>query len=142
VGSIEVAEVLREHGHRVTRPRVAVWRALETSSGHATVEDLAVRAQELEPGVNLASVYRSLALFADLDLARESRLGDDEATRWEIAHPDEHFHLVCEACGRVDHHVGELVGQIEQHLRDGHAFVPRTVELIVTGRCAACMDRR
>ena len=135
---VAVEAVLREHGHRVTRPRVAVWRALESTSGHATVEEVAARAQELEPGVNLASVYRSLALFSDLDLARESRLGDEEATRWEIAHPDEHFHLVCEDCGNVDHHVGELVEQIEEHLRSGHEFVPRTVELIVTGRCANC----
>lgn len=139
--SIEVESVLREHGHRVTRPRVAVWRALAESDGHATVEELAAGARAYEPGLNIASVYRSLALFADLDLARESRLGEQDATRWEVAHPDEHFHLVCERCGRVDHHVGELVDQIERHLRKGHAFVPLTVELIVTGHCADCTSR-
>ena len=134
--AIEVEAVLRQHGHRVTRPRVAVWRALVESEGHATVEDLAARAQQWEPGVNLASVYRSLALFADLDLARESRLGD--GSRWELAHPDEHFHVVCQGCGSVDHHVGGLVEQIAAHLEEGHAFQPRTIELIVTGMCAPC----
>ncbi len=137
----DIAQVLRDRGHRVTRARLAVWQALESSGGHATVDDLAARAQRIEPGVNLASVYRSLALFAELDLARESRLGDEDATRWEVAHPDEHFHLVCEQCGAVDHHVGELVQRISEHLEQGHGFLPHTVELIVTGTCRWCRER-
>ena len=138
--SAEIAEVLRAHGHRVTRARLAVWEALESSGGHATVDDLASRAQRLEPGVNLASVYRSLALFSDLELARESRLVDEDATRWEVAHPDEQFHLVCEECGSVDHHVGGLVQRITEHLEAGHGFLPRTVDLTVTGVCRSCRE--
>jgi Fur family ferric uptake transcriptional regulator len=84
-------------------------------------------------------VYRSLSLFSELDLARESRLGDQEASRWELAHPDEHFHLVCQRCGRVDHHVGTLVASVREHLRRGHGFVPDDIELTVTGTCADCL---
>lgn len=129
---------LRERGYRVTRPRRAVWRALTEADGHLTVEEVATRVAERDPGVNLASVYRSLTLFAQLDLVRESRLGDEDVTRWELAHPDEHFHLICERCGRVDHHAGDLVAQIVDHLRSGHDFSPTAVELSVVGRCAAC----
>ena len=136
--SDEIAAALREAGHRVTRPRRAVWAALVDAEGHLTVEELAERVEQREPGVNLASVYRALAVFADLGMVRESRLGDEEAGRWEIAHPDEHFHLVCEECGAIDHHVGTLVEQVRAHLADGHGFRPREVELIVTGTCAAC----
>ena len=134
----DVTEVLRAHGHRVTRPRRAVWRALVDAAGHLTAEELADRVQRREAGVNLASVYRSLALFQELDLVRESRLGDDDAARWEVAHPDEHFHLVCDVCGAVEHHVGTLVEQVRSHLDDGHGFEARTVELIVSGRCRDC----
>lgn len=132
---------LRDRGLRVTRPRRAVWRALHDADGHLTVEELAARVAEDHPGVNLASVYRSLALFAQLDLVRESRLGDEDVTRWELAHPDEHFHLVCEGCGRVDHHAGDLVASIVEHLRGGHNFEARSVELSVVGRCASCAGR-
>ena len=129
---------LREAGHRVTRPRRAVWAALTSAGGHLTVEELTDRVQREEPGVNPASVYRSLAVFQELDLVRESRLGDEEAGRWELAHPDEHFHLVCVDCGAIDHHVGNLVAQVRDHLDDGHGFEPLQVDLVVTGRCAAC----
>ena len=134
----ELAETLRASGHRVTRARRAVWAALAEADGHLTVEEVAELARRREPGVNLASVYRSLAVFEQLDLVRASRLGDDDAGRWELAHPDEHFHLVCESCGRVDHHAGTLVDQVRDHLAKGHGFEPRGVELIVTGRCAEC----
>jgi Fur family ferric uptake transcriptional regulator len=136
----ELSDQLRRKGYRVTRPREAVWRALIEAEDHLTVEEVARRVGRQQPGVNLASVYRSLALFAQLDLVRESRLGDEDVTRWELAHPDEHFHLVCDVCGAVDHHAGDLVGQIVEHLRSGHQFEPQSVELTVVGRCGACSD--
>jgi Fur family transcriptional regulator, ferric uptake regulator len=137
----ELERTLRASGHRVTRPRRAVWEVLRTAAGHLTVEEIVDRVTATGGGADTASVYRSLALFEELGLARTSRLGDTDASRWELAHPDEHFHLVCEVCGEVDHHVGSLVAQIRDHLHEGHGFEPRDVELVVTGRCARCQDR-
>jgi Fur family ferric uptake transcriptional regulator len=134
----DLTDRLRDRGFRVTRPRQAVWLALMDADDHLTVEEVAARVTERHPGVNLASVYRSLALFAQLDLVRESRLGDEDVTRWELAHPDELFHLVCDSCGRVDHHAGDLVARIVEHLRGGHGFDATSVELSVVGTCADC----
>ena len=132
-----VAEVLRAHGYRVTPQRRLVWDVLHEARGHLTAEEIADRIAERRGEVNLASVYRALALLSDLDLVRESRLGDAGA-HWELSHPDEHFHLVCDDCGEVTHHEGSLVEMVAQHLEDGHGFAPHTVELVVTGRCARC----
>lgn len=134
----DVSERLRGHGYRVTRPRQAVWRVLADAQDHLTVEEVAARVAERHPRVNLASVYRSLALFAELDLVRASRLGDETVSRWELAHPDEQFHLVCDTCGMVDHHAGDLVRRVVEHLQTGHRFAARSVELTVVGRCAEC----
>jgi Fur family ferric uptake transcriptional regulator len=111
---------------------------LAAADEHLTVEQIAGAVEARGDDVDLASIYRALALFAELGLARETRLGGEEAARWERAHPDEHFHLVCAVCGAVDHHVGSLVAQIHDHLDDGHGFEVHDVELVVTGRCAVC----
>lgn len=144
MAATDIAEVLHDHGHRVTRPRRAVWRELVAADSHLTVEELAGRIEQQagdgDRGVDLASVYRSLALFEELGLVRQSRLGDEDAGRWELAHPDEHFHLVCRECGAVTHHQGTLVDQVATHLRDNHDFEPDTIELVVTGRCDVCRD--
>jgi Fur family transcriptional regulator, ferric uptake regulator len=133
--TVELDLTLREQGYRATTPRRAVWDALLRAGGHVTVEELA----ELVDGdVDQASIYRALALFESLGLARTSRLGDRDANRWEPAHPDEHFHLVCTNCGEIDHHVGSLVAQISTHLDQGHGFEVEQVELVVNGRCRRC----
>ncbi|MEX1177075.1 MAG: Fur family transcriptional regulator [Nitriliruptor sp.] len=134
----DLERTLREHGHRSTRPRRAVWRVLRDARAHLTVEEIQRALQADGEEVDLASIYRALALFSELDLAREARLGGTEAARWERAHPDEHFHIVCGECGTVDHHVGSLVADIRAHLDEGHGFEAEDVELVVTGRCAAC----
>ncbi len=133
----ELVQALRASGHRITRPRLAVWHVLTEADAHLTVEQLDTRLREAGEAVDLASVYRALALFAELGIVRETRLGDD-ASHWERAHPDEHFHLVCVACGDVDHHVGSLVAQIRDHLHSGHGFEVEDVELVVSGRCSRC----
>ena len=134
----EVAGLLRRRGYRLTRPRQVVWEVLHRAGGHLTAEEIADEVGRVSPGVNLASVYRALALLSDLDLVRESRLGEGGAARWELAHPDEHFHLVCDRCGEVTHHAGRLVEQILEHLTEEHGFAARSVELVVSGRCRRC----
>jgi Fur family transcriptional regulator, ferric uptake regulator len=136
--SVDLDRTLREQGHRSTRPRRAVWRVLAHAHDHVTVEELDRRLRDAGEEVDLASIYRALALFAELGLARETRLVGEDAARWELAHPDEHFHLVCASCGDVDHHVGSLVEQIRTHLDEGHGFEVADVDLVVTGRCARC----
>jgi Fur family transcriptional regulator, ferric uptake regulator len=135
---IELSDELRSRGYRVTQPRRAVWEVLRRAEGHLTVEEVTSRIGASGTEVDLASVYRTLALFEELGLARTSRLGGSEAGRWELMHPDEHFHLLCEVCGEVDHHVGSLVARIQEHLDSGHGFEVRAVELTVTGVCSRC----
>jgi Fe2+ or Zn2+ uptake regulation protein len=134
----ELGVLLRDHGYRLTSPRWLVWSVLRNAAGHLTAEEVAAQVHEADPTVNISSIYRSLALFEELDLVRESQLGIDDSARWEIAHPDDHFHMVCRKCGSVDHHVGELVDQIRSHLGDHHDFDVDNIDLVVTGVCSEC----
>lgn len=128
-------DTLRAHGYRATRPRRSVWEALQRTTGHVTADELI----DLVSGdVDPASVYRALALFEEIGLARVSRFQASDAGRWEPAHPDEHFHMVCRECGRVDHHVGTLVAGIREHLTGDHGFAAEEITLTVTGRCRTC----
>ncbi|MGH8912632.1 MAG: Fur family transcriptional regulator [Acidimicrobiia bacterium] len=133
-----LAVLLRERGHRSTPPRRLVWDALTSARGHLTAEQIAAEVHRRDPSVNLSSVYRTLALFTELDLVRESNLGTNGGSRWEPAHPDDQFHLVCESCGEVQHHAGDLVDEIRTHLAADHGFAADRVELVVTGICSSC----
>lgn len=134
----DLAATLRHAGHRVTTPRRAVWEVLHEAASHLTAEDITERVQGDDPGINVSSIYRTLGLLADLGLVRESSLGPTAASHWELAHPDEEFHLRCVLCRRVEHHGGDLVDQVKAHLLAEHGFDASGVELLVSGTCSRC----
>lgn len=134
----DVETRLRERGYRVTEPRMRVYELLRGGEGHLTAEEIAQALADGEESVTLSSVYRVLAVLEELGLVRSTRLGDADASHWELAHPDEHFHVVCTRCGAVDHHRGSLVAVIEEHLRDGHDFEPDDITVLVRGTCRTC----
>lgn len=129
---------LRARGHRVTATRQAVWGVLQATERHLTVDEIVRATAAAGHPVGLASVYRTLDLFEELGFARRSQVADEDANRWEVAHADENFHMACALCGAVEHHVGSLVGAIEEHLQHRHGFEVYAVDLRVTGRCARC----
>lgn len=131
----ELRAALRSVGARTTAPRVAVWHAVQQLTHHATAEELAAAVGE---GADAASVYRTLALFEELGLVRSSRLAGASAAVWERAHAGEHVHLVCTACGRVEHHPGELLQELTEHVDADHGFAVAHAELTVRGSCRSC----
>lgn len=124
---------------RVTQPRQLVWDVLSSEHGHLSAAEVAERVRTRDPGVNVSSVYRALALFAQLDLVRESRNGDDSALTWEVRHPDGVIHLVCSSCGAVVHHHTDRVAQLAREIAKV-PFAPDTIDVRVTGVCADCAE--
>ena len=134
---MDVGHRLRGEGYRLTPQRQLVWEALRNAEHHLTAEDIHAEVSRTVPEFNVASVYRTLTLLAELGLAKEVRLGESRG-HWEVAHPDDEFHLVCRSCGKVTHHKGDLVEQVRLHLSDGHGFTAEDVDLVVHGICADC----
>ena len=134
---MDVGHRLRGQGYRLTPQRQLVWEVLRSAEDHLTAEDIHDRVVRSAPDLNVASVYRTLTLLTELGLAKEVRLGDGPA-HWEIAHPDDEFHLVCRVCSGVDHHHSEMVEAVRAHLSDEHGFTAEDVDLVVHGVCAGC----
>lgn len=133
---VEIGQRLRDQGVRATRARVAVFEALQQVGHHATVDQLAATVGE---DVNIASIYRSLALFEDLGLVQRT-VGHGDAAAWELRHADDQIHLVCTACGQVTHHpVGEAADLIA-HVREDHGFAVSRASVTMEGRCGACLE--
>ena len=137
---MDVAHRLRDEGYRLTPQRQLVWDVLRRADGHLTAEDIHTAVTEVVPDFNLASVYRTLTLLAELDLVKEVRLVGDKG-HWELTHSDDEFHLVCRVCGSVTHHRGPLVGQVREHLGSSHGFAAEEIDLVVHGRCKRCGPR-
>jgi Fur family ferric uptake transcriptional regulator len=134
-------DALRESGHRMTPQRVLVWDVLRRAGGrHLSAEEIFHEAQKTLPTFNVASVYRTLSLLAELGLAKESRLVEGPAV-WEVAHDHRHHHLVCRDCGSITHHEEPALSQVAHHLLQQHGFAADQLDLVVSGRCLECRER-
>lgn len=132
--------VLRRSDHRVTRPRQLVWDVLHDTDRHLSALEIVDAVHHRDPGVNSSSVYRTLTLFSELDLVRESRLG--ETSTWEPAHDDAVIHLHCTTCGSTTHHDAAIVDTLRQQLERSDTFDPRSIDVRVTGLCSSCRSTR
>ena len=99
----EVRDLLRSAGLRVTHQRLEVLVVLHNEAAPMTHEQIMAR---LPAGTgDKASVWRLLADLAKRDILRRMDLGD-RVWRYELRDtcrklPDDHSHLLCEACGAV-----------------------------------------
>jgi Fe2+ or Zn2+ uptake regulation protein len=135
----ELAELLREHGMRVTSQRLLIHRALVEHGGHLSAEQVHELVQSSLPGVTQQTVYSTLALLADLGVARRVA-APGGSTRFE-ARTDQHHHMVCERCGAVeDLEVRVPVGKALGASRES-GFAPDSASVVVVGLCAACSRR-
>jgi Fe2+ or Zn2+ uptake regulation protein len=132
----DLAELLRGRGMRVTSQRLVIHRALQEHGGHLTAEQVHDLVEPALPGVTQQTVYSTLALLADLGVARRVA-APGPSTRFE-ARTDEHHHAVCERCGAVeDLHVRVPVSRAVGAARES-GFAPATAAVTVLGLCARC----
>jgi Fe2+ or Zn2+ uptake regulation protein len=133
-------QLLREHGLRVTKPRVAVLEIL-AEGGHLEVEDIARRARARIDSVSTQAVYDVLGALSRAGLARRLEPAGSPA-RYEARAGDNHHHIVCRGCGEiadVDCVVGERPCLAPADL---HGFELDEAEVTFWGLCPACRSRR
>ncbi|MCD2169181.1 transcriptional repressor [Microbacterium sp. JC 701] len=128
--------LIRGAGLRVTATRVAVLDALRARP-HATADDVFDRIVGSLPGTSKQSVYNALGDFADAGLARRIEPAGHAGT-FELRVGDNHHHVVCTRCGRIDD-VDCIVGSAPcLHVPEGSGYLIETAEVTFWGVCADC----
>lgn len=136
----ELLDAMRERGLRVTRARRAVLEALAACDEHPTAEALAEQVAAAEPGVHVATVYRTLNTLEDEGFVAHNHLGGG-ASVYHL-HGYEHEHVVCERCGAEAHVPDDLVEQVRRSVRTSTGFELRRAHLTLVGRCPRCSQEQ
>ena len=84
---------------RVTRPRLAVLRALGRHP-HADTGSVLAAVRNKVPSVSHQAVYDVLGVLSDSGLVRRIQPAGSVA-RYELRVGDNHHHVVCRSCGTV-----------------------------------------
>lgn len=128
--------LLREVGLRVTSPRLAVLAVVE-GRPHISAEDVAAEVRERLGAVSTQTVYDALRVCTDVGLTRRIEPAGSPA-RYERRTGDNHHHLVCRHCGRiedVDCAIGHAPCLQAEH---DHGFEIDEAEVMYWGICPGC----
>jgi Fur family ferric uptake transcriptional regulator len=127
---------MRERGFRVTPQRMLILDAICEGEEHTSFDEIYERVQSKAPGINQATLYRTLDFLCELRLVVSAEI--DGRTVFEIAGETPHHHLVCRRCGAIqelaDYHFLEL----RTHLLREHGFKADINHLAITGLCSQC----
>lgn len=137
---IDIPQILREAALRVTRPRVAVLRAVHTHP-HADTDSIIGVVRADLGGVSHQAVYDVLRALTEAGLVRRIQPPGSVA-RYEARVGDNHHHIVCCSCGAVvdvDCAVGEAPCLTPA---DDHGFSIDEAEVVYRGTCSDCATVR
>lgn len=130
----------------MTGPRRLILDVLETAEEYLSAEEIFMEVYRQQPGIGIATVYRTLQLLTEVGTAQRVDTGDGKA-RYKLAPPGERRQrviLVCTSCSRTIP-VPELGEQDRQRITDlegsmnrSHGFTVANSLVQMYGRCPAC----
>jgi len=128
--TIDIEALCQEKGLRVTEQRRIIARVLSESSDHPDVEALHARASAVDPGISIATVYRTVRLFEEAGILERHDFGDGRS-RYEAAHDSHHDHLIDVETGQVIEFVDPELEELQRRIAEklGFRLVDHRMEL-------------
>jgi len=125
-------------GPRPTPQRQAVLDALDGVDDFRSAQEVHELLSSRGSGIGLATVYRTLALYADHGLVDVLRREDGEAIYRRCSDTHHHHHLVCRGCGRTVEVEGPTVERWTRAIAGEHGFRDVSHTLEIFGTCPDC----
>lgn len=127
---IDIEALCAERGLRITEQRRVIARVLSESQDHPDVEKLHERATAMDPGISIATVYRTVRLFEEAGILDRHDFGDGRA-RYEAAPEAHHDHMIDVETGKVIEFVDPELEALQRQIADklGFRLVDHRMEL-------------
>jgi Fur family ferric uptake transcriptional regulator len=131
---------LNRAGKRLTAQRRLILEVLKEGEGHLDAEMVHDRVKARDPRISLATVYRTLAVFQEMGLVEQHRLGEDHS-HYEEARGGPHYHFTCLGCGDVIEFEAPEVTRVARRLGKEKSVQITEAHLSLAGYCARCQSK-
>ncbi|SDD14205.1 Fur family transcriptional regulator, peroxide stress response regulator [Paenibacillus sp. UNCCL117] len=123
----------------LTPQRKAIYEILTQSHDHPTAAEVIERLRDNGHHLAYGTVYNSLRYLTDMGLIRELKLGE-AASRYD-ARMEEHHHIVCKQCGRVDEVLTESPAEWVRTVGRETGYRVDHSHVVFEGVCAECRQQ-
>lgn len=129
-------EHLKMSGVRITPQRHAILAYLMESMTHPTADEIYRALEPTFPSMSVATVYNNLKMFIEAGLVRELTYGDS-SSRFD-ANVSDHYHAICERCGKIADFAMPSLGEVEQRAAERTGYHVHGHRMEVYGVCQEC----
>jgi Fur family ferric uptake transcriptional regulator len=139
-----IQDSLRERGVRLTRQRRLLLDLIDQSGLHLDAESLFQMAKEKDSKLNRVTVYRTLKMLKESGLVDELDLAHFKGDQhfYETRLKQEHAHIICLRCGRVEEFFGEELQHVREQVQSQFGFQIMFARTEVGGYCSHCQVLR
>ena len=130
---ISIERLCIENGLKMTGPRRVIARVLSEATDHPDVDELHRRANRVDPGISLATVYRTVRLLESKGILSRRDLGSRRA-RYEPSADKHHFHLVDQETGTVVEFSAPQAESMLQEIARAQGFEVDVIKIELYGR--------
>ena len=131
-------------GYKTKQRDAILGFMIENKDRHVTVSQISEYLSKQGKHIGVTTIYRHLDKLLDNDLVRKYSLGPGECSCYQYAGGDkdchEHFHLVCEKCGRLFHLECEHLSELKGHILEEHGFTVDPFKTVFYGLCSDCRN--
>lgn len=130
---------LKRAGLKLTNQRESICSIFFSQQGHLRAEEILAQARELDSGISLATVYRTLKLLQDYGFAEAHHFHDGQALFEPVLENDSHHdHLICTKCEKIIEFVDEKIERLQLKIAKQHGFIIKSHKMELYGLCAKC----
>ncbi|MBN2058621.1 MAG: transcriptional repressor [Candidatus Saganbacteria bacterium] len=134
-------DYLKSRGYRLTRQRRVIVELFLSKAGHLCADEMYRYLRRKYPRIGHATVYRTLNLLKDAELANEVNFIGKRRRYEQKMGQKAHGHLVCEKCGKVIEFKDAALERRQALLCQDHDFDPNEGSLRISGTCLACRKK-
>ena len=128
--------MLKRKNHRMTHQRAVILEELKKVKTHPGADEIYEMVRKRLPRISLGTVYRNLEVLCEL---REIQKFEHVGTLKRFdGTPENHYHIRCVKCGRLDDAPFEIETNLEKKVRPftNYSIIGHRLEFI--GLCPEC----
>lgn len=135
----KIKNKLAANNYKMTSQRRAILENMvENQGAHLSAEEIYAQVKEDDPGIGLATIYRTLELFCELNIIHKLNF-DDKCRRYELDNEeDHHHHLICFDCGQITEFNDHILEDFENDIKKEHNFEVLDHRIKFYGYCEEC----